>query len=62
MNTFQEERRKQLAAILQDENVPASARLDKAAELLERELKRAFTRGVRQRRKDGDQVEAPPSA
>lgn len=50
MNTFAEERRKQLAAILDNQSVPDTARLDQAAEFLERELKQAFTRGLRQGR------------
>ena len=50
MNTFAEERRKQLAAILDNQSVPETARLDQAAALVEREVKQAFTRGVRQGR------------
>ena len=50
MNRFAEERRKQLAGILDQQSVPETARLDQTAELLEREVKQAFTRGVRQGR------------
>ena len=50
MNSFAEERRKQLAGILDNQSVPETARLDQVAGFLEREVKQAFTRGLRQGR------------
>ena len=48
MNGYTAERREKLAAIIGDEEIPTTERIDSAHDFLEQEVREAFRRGFRQ--------------